>query len=202
MPKKKGLFITFEGPDGSGESTQTKFLVNWFKKNKKMVSVTKEPTNNLVGGIIRTILKKEWDVDMKTFALLFAADRSHHLNIEISPLLKKGVNVISDRYMLSTYAFESANGIPLKWLKQINSLFQVPDITFVLDVPGKICAERIAKSRFGFELFEKEKQLEKVRKRYKQLKNIFPNIYIIKGYDRKPKEIHEEIVGIVRKHLK
>lgn len=200
MRKKRGLFITFEGPDGSGESTQSTMLTKWFKKNGKLVSKTKEPTNNLIGGMIRSILKKEWKVDLKTFALLFTADRAHHVNIEIEPLLKKGVNVISDRYMLSTFVYES-DGIPVKWLKQLNDPFPKPDLTFVLDVPGKVCVERIAKSRFGFELFEKEKQLEKIRNRYKKLKNVIPNVHIIKGYDRTPKEIHEEIVNIVKKHV-
>jgi len=197
---KRGLFISFEGPDGSGESTQSDLLAKWFKKNKMKVFKTKEPTNNIIGGIIRTILKKEWKVDLKTFALLFTADRAHHVNTEIEPLLKKGVNVISDRYMLSTFVYES-DGIPVKWLKQLNDPFPKPDLTFVLDVPGKICVERIAKSRFGFELFEKEKQLEEIRNRYKKMEKILPNVFIIKGYDRTPKEIHEEIVDIVKKHL-
>lgn len=200
MKRKRGLFISFEGPDGSGESTQSDLLTKWFKKNKMKVFKTKEPTNNIIGGIIRTILKKEWKVDLKTFALLFTADRAHHVNSEIEPLLKKGVNVISDRYMLSTFVYES-DGIPVKWLKQLNDPFPKPDLTFVLDVPGKICVERIAKSRFGFELFEKEKQLEEIRNRYKKMKKILPNVFIIKGYERTPKEIHEEIVDIVKKHL-
>ncbi|MCD6226458.1 MAG: dTMP kinase [Candidatus Aenigmarchaeota archaeon] len=200
MKRKRGLFISFEGPDGSGESTQSDLLAKWFKKNKMKVFKTKEPTNNIIGGIIRTILKKEWKVDLKTFALLFTADRAHHVNTEIEPLLKKGVNVISDRYMLSTFVYES-DGIPVKWLKQLNDPFPKPDLTFVLDVPGKICVERIAKSRFGFELFEKEKQLEEIRNRYKKMEKILPNVFIIKGYDRTPKEIHEEIVDIVKKHL-
>jgi len=200
MKRKRGLFISFEGPDGSGESTQSDLLAKWFKKNKMKVFKTKEPTNNIIGGIIRTILKKEWKVDLKTFALLFTADRAHHVNSEIEPLLKKGVNVISDRYMLSTFVYES-DGIPVKWLKQLNDPFPKPDLTFVLDVPGKICVERIAKSRFGFELFEKEKQLEEIRNRYKKMKKILPNVFIIKGYERTPKEIHEEIVDIVKKHL-
>ncbi len=200
MKRKRGLFISFEGPDGSGESTQSTMLAKWFKKNEMKVFKTKEPTNNIIGGIIRTILKKEWKVDLKTFALLFTADRAHHVNSEIEPLLKKGVNVISDRYMLSTFVYES-DGIPVKWLKQLNDPFPKPDLTFVLDVPGKICVERIAKSRFGFELFEKEKQLEEIRNRYKKMKKILPNVFIIKGYERTPKEIHEEIVDIVKKHL-
>jgi len=197
----KGMFIVFEGPDGSGQSTQTDLLVKWFEKRNVKVFLTKEPTNSLIGGIIRVILKGEWKVDMRTFQLLFSADRSHHLNREIIPYLNKGINVISDRYILSTLAFGSLVE-NLDWLKQINCKFPEPDVTFILNVPGKVCAERIAKSRFGFEIFETADKLERIRQNYLGLKSYHKNTHVIKGYDRKPKEIHEEIVGIVEKYCK
>jgi dTMP kinase len=201
MAMKSGLFITLEGPDGSGQSTQTDLLTRWLEKKDQKVFATKEPTNSMVGGIIRVILKKEWKVNPVTFALLFAADRAHHVNKEIKPLLKKNVHVISDRYILSTLAFES-NGVNLEWLKLINERFPKPDLTFILDVPGKICTERIRKSRFGFEYFETPEKLENVRKNYLKLKDYFPNTYVIKGYNRSKKEIHNEIKEIVKKFCK
>lgn len=193
---KRGLFITLEGPDGAGSSTQTDLLSRWLEKRGQKVFVTKEPTNSMVGGIIRVILKKEWEVDPVTFALLFAADRAHHVNKEIKPLLEKGVHIISDRYILSTLAFES-DSVDIEWLKLINKRFPRPDLTFILNVPGKICAERIAKSRFGFEFFETPEKLEAVRENYLKLKNHFPNTHVIKGYERDKQEIHEEIVKMV-----
>jgi dTMP kinase len=198
---KRGLMITLEGPDASGESTQVELLADWFEKREQRVFVTKEPTSSIIGGIIRSILKKEWKVDMKTLQLLFTADRAHHLRTEIIPLLKKGVNVISDRYILSTLAFGSLEE-DMEWLKEINSKFLQSDLTFILNVPGKICAERIAKSRFGFEFFETADKLERIRENYLSLKFYHKNTYVIKGYDRKPKEIHEEIAGIVEKYCK
>lgn len=197
---KKGLLIVIEGPDGSGQSTQTQLLGKWFKEKNHKVFMTKEPTNSLVGGIIRVILKKEWKVDMKTLQLLFTADRAHHLNTEILPLLNKGINVISDRYILSTLAFGSIEE-DLKWLKQINSKFPEPGFTFILNVPGKVCAKRIAKSRFGFEFFESAEKLELIRKNYLKLKDFHRNTYVIKGNERKPEEIHEEIVEILTASL-
>ena len=155
----------------------------------------------MVGGIIRVILKKEWKVDPVTFALLFAADRAHHVNKEINPLLKKNIHVISDRYILSTLAFESDN-VNIEWLKLINERFPKPDLTFILDVPGKICTERIGKSRFGFEYFETAEKLENVRENYLKLKNHFPDTYVIKGYGRSKEKVHEEIVRIVKKNCK
>jgi dTMP kinase len=198
---EKGLFIVFEGPDGSGQSTHTELLAKWFEKKGRRVLVTKEPTNSLVGGIIRAILKKEWKVDMKTLQLLFTADRAHHLNTEINPLVNKGVYVVSDRYILSTLAFGSIEE-DLEWLKQINSKFMIPDLTFILNVPGKICAERIAKSRFSFEFFESADKLEIIRNNYLKLKDFYPNTHVIKSYDKSIEEVHKEIVNIIEDYCK
>jgi dTMP kinase len=198
---KRGIFVVVEGPDGSGQSTQTELLAKWFEKKKLRVFVTKEPTNSLIGGIIRVILKKEWKVDMKTLQLLFTADRAHHLRTEILPMLEKGINVISDRYILSTLAFGSLEE-DLEWLKQINSKFPQPDLTFILNVPGKTCAERIVKSRFSFEFFEAAEKLEKIRKNYLKLKNLHRNTHVIKGYDRSIEEVHGEIASIVEDYCK
>lgn len=198
---KRGILIVMEGPDGSGQSTQTELLARWFERRNKKVFVTKEPTNSLIGGIIRVVLKKEWKVDMKTLQLLFTADRAHHLRTEILPLLNKGVNIISDRYVLSTLAFGWLEE-DLEWLKQLNSKFPQPDLTFILNVPGKICAKRIAKSRFGFEFFEEAKKLEKIRENYLKLKDFYPNTHVIRGYGRSKRKIHQEIVKIVEDYCK
>ena len=191
----KPLFIAFEGPDGSGLSTQSSLLTNWLKSKGKKVLLTKEPTNNIIGGVIRTILRKEWEVDMKTFALLFSADRAHHLSSEIEPALKDGYNVVCDRYILSTLAFNVEKN--LEWLKELNSEFRKPDFTFIMDVPGKVCVERIEKSRFGVEFFEEVEKLDKVRKNYNELKGYFPNTYIINGENKTPEQINQEIVKII-----
>jgi dTMP kinase len=197
---KKKLFITFEGPDGAGSSTQTKMLTDWLNKNGYKSVGTKNPTNSLIGGIIRSILKKQIEVDMKTFALLYSADRAYHLHKEVEPLLKKGYNVICDRYVLSTLAFQSTEE-DLNWLKQLNSKFRKPDFTFILDVPAKVCIRRIKKSRPSFEFFEEEKKLAEVMRNYKKLKDYFPNTFVIKGYNRSPESITKQVVDIIKKNL-
>jgi dTMP kinase len=197
----KGIFIVFEGPDGSGQSTQADLLEKWFEKRNVKVYLTKEPTSSLIGGIIRSILKGEWKVNMRTLQLLFSADRAHHLQREIIPYLNKGINVISDRYILSTLAFGSPQE-NLDWLKKINTNFPEPDLTFILNVPGKVCAERIAKNRFGFEIFETVDKLEKTRQNYLDLKFYHKNTHVIKGDHKSPKEIHKEIAKIVEGYCK
>ncbi|MCD6403411.1 MAG: dTMP kinase [Candidatus Aenigmarchaeota archaeon] len=198
MPK--GLFIVIEGPDGSGQTTQAELLAKWFERRGYKVKVTKEPTNSIIGGIIRSVLQNELKIDLRTLALLFAADRSHHVEKVIKPLLRKGVVVISDRYALSTIVYESLDGLDVEWLKQINSMFPVPDVTIILDVPGKICVERIKKARFGFEMFETQEKLEKIRKRYLELKDVFPNTFVVDGKP-KPEVVHRKIVEIIKRFL-
>ncbi|MBD3156190.1 MAG: dTMP kinase [Candidatus Aenigmarchaeota archaeon] len=193
----KPLFIVFEGPDGSGLSTQSKLLMEWLRSQNEKVLLTKEPTNSMIGGIIRSVLKKEWEVDMKTFALLFSADRAYHLSSQIEPALKDGYHVVCDRYILSTLAFNVEEGT-LGWLKQLNSKFKEPDFVFVLDVPGEVCVNRIKRSRFGMEFFEEPDKLNSIRRNYKDLRDYFPNTHIIKGDNRPPSEINKEIIGIIK----
>jgi dTMP kinase len=198
---KRGLFIAFEGPDGAGSSTQTRMLTEWLNRSGHKAVATKNPTNNLIGGIIRTILKKQFEVDMKTFALLFSADRAYHLHREVEPWLEDGFNVVCDRYILSTLAFQSTEE-DMRWLQQLNSKFRKPDLTFILDVPAKVCIKRIKGSRPGFEFFETEERLNQVMRNYRSLKDYFPNTFLIKGHGRSPDSINRQVVGIVLKHLK
>src|SRR3989304_1252387 len=102
-----GKFYVFEGLDGSGLTTQAALLRNYFLSKGKEAVLTKEPTDGLIGGIIKAPLRDEWKTNPLALQMLFAADRAHHLTTEIEPALKKGKNVISDRYVLSNIAYGS-----------------------------------------------------------------------------------------------
>ena len=84
-----GKFIVFEGIDGSGKSTQAGLLFHYLKERKKRVHSTSEPTQYLIGGLIKSWLAKDWQSTPDCLQLLFAADRAYHLDKEIIPLLKK-----------------------------------------------------------------------------------------------------------------
>lgn len=198
---KKGFFCVVDGPDGAGLSTQTQLLEEWLKKKGKKVILTKEPTNGLIGGLIKAGLKHEWKTDQKTLQLLFSADRAHHLQKEIIPAVKNGAIVICDRYILSTYCFGSIDGVDLDWLRSLNSRFLKPDITIILDVPPEVSIERIRKSRFGTELFEEVEKLKRIRENYNRLKDEFPNTFIIDG-TKSIEEVHRKIKEIVGRFLK
>jgi dTMP kinase len=196
----KGKLIVFEGIDGAGLTTQSQMLEKYLKEKKYEVVLTKEPTNNLIGGIIRAALKKEWLTSNRTLQLLFSADRAHHLEKEIIPALEDGKIVISDRYFISTIAYGMIE-LEKDWLKALNSKFLLPDIIFIIDVPAEISIERIKASRFGFELFEEKKKLEKIRNNFLELSKEYKNCFVING-NRSIEEVHKEIVKIVEEKLK
>lgn len=193
-----GFFIAIEGLDGSGNSTQARFLERHFKLSGRAVLLTKEPTNNLIGGLIRGQLTNEWKSTMECLQLLFAADRAHHLQREIEPALKNNYIVISDRYKLSSIAYGSLES-DTKWIESINDKFRNPDITIVLKVSPEKCVQRIM-DRNSLQLFEDKSKLEKVWKVYEKLADN-DKIIIING-ERNIEEIHEEIVNLVNEKMK
>ena len=197
----KGKFIVFDSLDGAGNSTQVKLLADNLNKIGKRTHITKEPTSGLIGGLIKSQLTHDWKSSQICLQLLFSADRAYHLEKEVVPLLKKGINVISDRYFFSTMAYGNLEINDLDWLIEINKKFILPDLTFFLKVSPRICIERIKKDRFEITLFEKEKVLEKVWQNYEILAKKFKNVFVIDG-ERSVDEISEEIRDIVKKKLK
>jgi dTMP kinase len=191
----KGKFIVFDSLDGAGNSTQAKLLADYLNKIGKRTHITKEPTSSLIGGLIKSQLTHDWKSSPECLQLLFCADRAYHLEKEIIPLLKKGINVISDRYFFSTMAYGNLEINDLNWLIEINKKFILPDLTFFLKVSPRVCIERIKKDRFEITLFEKEEILRKVWRNYEILAKRFKNVYIING-ERPIEEISKEIIKI------
>ncbi|MCX6758650.1 MAG: dTMP kinase [Candidatus Nealsonbacteria bacterium] len=101
----EGKFIVFEGLDGSGKSTQAEYLVKKLKQDAAKFHKTFEPTQYLIGGLIRSFLGNDWKSSADCLQLLFAADRAYHLEKEIFPALEKKLIVVSDRYFFSSFAY-------------------------------------------------------------------------------------------------
>ncbi len=198
-----GKFMVFEGLDGAGSSTEAAKLCSWLNETNKdkfsegvFAHLTKEPTNNLIGGIIRAQLTSVWQSNSECLQLLFAADRSFHLEKEIVPLLKKGVTVVSDRYFLSTIAYGASKIKDFEWLVKINEPFLLPDLIFLIKASPKTCLERIRKNRSSFELFEEEKILASVWNNYERLASRFENVFLIDG-EKPADEVFSEIKKVV-----
>ena len=198
---KKGKFIVFEGLDGAGQGTQIKLLEKYLQSKNEKVYVTSEPTQNLIGGLIRSLLRHHWSLGNTGIQLLYSADRAHHLEVEIDPIREKGHHVISGRYFFSTIAFGSLNN-DVKWLKAISEKFPNPDMTIFLKVSPKECIRRINSGRPLKEFFEKEKILQKVYKTYLSLvkDKQYKNVYIVDG-EQSVEKVAEDIQNIVDKHI-
>ncbi len=189
MDLAKGHFIVFEGIDGSGKTTQINLLKKRIENYGLVCHDTKEPTDGPVGSLLRQCLTGDTTVDEITLAVLFAADRTDHIFNTSDGLLKKieeGMTILSDRYILSTYAYQSVK-VPLQWVMGLNSVAAGrlhPDCHIFIDISPRTAIERITNGRSHKELFENEKRLTEVRNKYFELFRQFENtenIIIIDG---------------------
>ena len=189
---KEGKFIVLEGPDGAGSTTQIKLLGKYLEEQRGLkVHVTKEPTNRLIGGLIRSLLTKDWRLDSYGTQLLFCADRAHHLQTDVEPALAKGWYVLTDRYYPSTIIYGSMaidetrrDGDQTDYwrlLSDINDPFRTPDLTMILEMDPKECMRRILHSRPSTESFEHEEALRKVMDNYRRFVSEQPNAFLIDG---------------------
>ena len=162
-----GAFIVVEGIDGSGSTTHSRLLSKALEKQGHEVLLTCEPTHGPIGGLIRQVLQKRLFVpddagprafSWSTMALLFAADRLDHLDSSVVPALRESRIVVSDRYDLSSLAYQSATAgdadRALGWIGELNRLALRPDVTVVLDVDPDVAAERRGARGTREELFE------------------------------------------------
>lgn len=184
----KGLFIVIEGTDGTGSTTQARLLVDRLVGvTQAAVKFTCEPSAGPIGTMIRQVLTHRLVVhskagsrppDWRTMALLFAADRMDHLDSVVSPVLGEGGIVVSDRYVLSSLAYQSATSAEgetsLAWLRAINSRALVPDLTIVLTLPEQTAARRRAGRGEEKELYEESSLQERLVALYGRAKELLP----------------------------
>ncbi len=200
MPAK-GKFIVIEGLDGSGATTQINLLTEYLNDNGVKAYYTKEPTDNVIGGLIRGALSGVYKLPDASLQLLFSADRGHHLERVIEPLMKNGNVVVCDRYLWSTIAFGSVS-LDKRWLLELQKYFRLPNLTIILKVDPKECINRISKNRFDFELFEEEKKLKEVWKTYIWLASKYPRKIVIIDGEGKKEGVFARVLKEVSKVVK
>ena len=146
----RGKFITFEGPEGGGKSTQVKTLAEWLRKQGKKVVVTREPGGTRMSELIRALVRDEMEDPPVTRCevLLFLAARAQVVSQVIRPALAHGEWVVCDRFADSTFAYQGyGRGIDVQLLKNFNDFVTeglVPDLTILLDVPPEVSRTRLA----------------------------------------------------------
>lgn len=200
MSTSKGKFISFEGIDACGKSTQVKLLLAEMNKNSNCTVLVREPGGSTISEEIRQILLNDKLDNMSfiTEALLMTGSRAQLTNEKIYPTLSVGKNVIADRYSDSTLAYQGGGrGLDIKWLIELNRFATNnlnPDVTFLLDLhPNEALNrrgndnDRIEKAGFKLQM--------KVRNSYLEIAKLFDDrIVIIDGHQNQ-NAIHTEILN-------
>lgn len=203
MPTAEGRFVVLEGIDGSGTTTQTELLAEHLRRQGRRVVTTCEPTDGRVGALIRSFLSepdrpRHW----ATMALLFAADRLDHVENTVLPAIAEGAVVISDRYDLSSLAYQSATSDTsaevVPWIRELNRFAPRPDLTVVLDVNPAV-AEQRRRSRGGpSELFEKTELQRRLAELYRRADELVAGDRLsVLPADGSPAEVAEAVARVV-----
>ncbi len=211
----KGIFITFEGGEGTGKSTQIKLLAEYLKQKNKDIVVTKEPGGTEVGLEIRKLLvcgdKDKFDAVAE--ALLYFADRHIHLVKKIWPAMEKGAVVLSDRFADSTFAYQYYGYNKRVSKEVLDELYKIavgtfkPDLTIILDIdPEKGLARSFnkAKTMDVKELRFEGRELEfhqNLRKGFLEIAKIESDRCVVLDADKTIEELHNDIVKVVEKKL-
>jgi dTMP kinase len=197
----QGIFIAFEGGEGTGKSTQSKLLAQWLEQEGETVLLSREPGGTELGKDLRKILlgHETGDISPRAEALLYAADRAHHVYSVIRPALDRGEVVISDRYFDSSAAYQGAGRVlnPTevarisRWATE--SLY--PTLTILIDLPAEIGLGRL-QSRDRLEA-ESNDFHERVRQEYLQIAMMDPERYFVVDGTQSVEEINNQITARV-----
>ena len=197
----RGMFITFEGGDGSGKSTQIQSVRDWFESRGREVIVTREPGGTELGTEIRRLVQNgPEDVDARTEALLYAADRAYHVATVIRPALERGAVVLGDRYIDSSLAYQgAARSLGVDEIASLSAWATqglYPSLTFLLDLPPEVGARRRTDAPDRMER-ESMDFHERVRHEYLRLADAEPERIVVIDAVGTVDEVFSEIRGVL-----
>lgn len=202
---KGGYFITFEGAEGSGKSTQIRFAVRFLKRKGYPVLLLREPGGTLIGEAIRKILldRKLRRMKVETELLLYLAARAELVRERIAPALRQGKVVVLDRYEDSTMAYQGfGGGISLKVIQSLSRFTRgrrIPDLTFLLDVETRKGLrrsgrrDRIERKPVSFH--------ERVRKGFLQLARREPRRFVVLSSHESIEKVRKKAEEVLRARL-
>ena len=194
-----GMFIVFEGIDGTGKSTQVHLLAEKLQQLGLAVVTTREPTDGPFGQKIRELFVDRKSVSQEEELELFLADRDQHVQEVIAPALAEGCVVVCDRYYLSTVAYQGANGMDPELIMEKNNNFPVPDLAIILEIEPAQGIDRIQNQRNEApNTFEEESSLRKVAAIFGMMQHLY-----IKRIDAADsiENVHQQVLSEVKKTL-
>ncbi len=202
----KKLFIVLEGIDGSGTSTQSELLQEYFRSQGQKAVISPEPSSGIIGNLIRQALKKrilftkDPDLFDEQMAYLFAADRHDHLYNDVDgvfKLINDGFHVISTRYYFSSLSYNCQTPEQFNFVSKLNHKFPNPDLAIYLDISPEVSLSRI-EDRSLKEVYETKHKLSKVRENYQNIfANYADNLLIVNGTEDKT-EISRKIINTIQ----
>ena len=196
------IFVVLEGIDGSGTTTQLPRLVAHLAARGRRAVATREPSAGPVGVLLRQILSGQHrgsdgaPVDGRAMALLFAADRRDHLAREIEPALAGGADVVSDRYLLSSLAYQ-AEEAERDWVAGLARDVRRADLTLLLDVPVAVAAERRRAAGRAVERYDADPVQERVAANYRRLAAADPAGVVVVDGARAMDDVTSAVTGAV-----
>lgn len=199
---KKGLFITFEGIDGCGKSSQIDLAAEYLESQGIEYIKTRDPGGTALGGKIREILLNyDGNVSSMCELFLYLADRAQHIEEKIVPALNAGKIVLCDRYVDSTLAYQGyARGLDKEQILELNDIVAnklMPDMTFVFDIPAEVACDRLGeeKDRIESECSDFHK---KVREGFLDLAEKYPERIKVLDASRTIREINENVKNFIK----
>jgi dTMP kinase len=203
----RGRFVVLEGLDGAGTTTQARLLGERLRATGRRVHVTAEPSGGPAGALVRQVLTHRVSggagggFDPGALALLFAADRLDHLAAEILPKLEAGVDVVSDRYTLSSLAYQSLTIGDARWVAAVNAKAAPADLVLFLKVRPKVAVGRREAASIDRELYEVAEFQRRVARSYDRavarLHAAGHRVEILDG-EKPVDEVAETVWGLVR----
>lgn len=201
-----GLFISFEGPDGSGKSTQIEFLKEYFKNKGIDCVFTREPGGTEIGEQLRNVILDKSNNEMcdMTETLLYAASRAQHVSELIGPALDEGKVVVCDRFIDSSIAYQGYGrqlGDKVRIINEYAVMGRLPDVTFLLEIDPKIGRNRIPNT--DRDRLEKERLWfhNRVNKGYLEMAERDPERIILIDGTRTREKMRDEILGYIEELL-
>lgn len=200
MTVARGVWITFEGGDGVGKTTQARLLEDWLAAEGRTVVRTREPGGSDVGQLIRDIvLHHRGDIAPRAEALLYAADRAHHVRAVVRPALDRGEVVIQDRYLDSSVAYQGAGRVldadEVRGLSLWAAEGALPDVTVLLDLDPAAARARLDADDKPFDRLEAEKEdfHRRVREAFLALAAAEPERFLVVDAALSPETLAEVI---------
>lgn len=199
---KRGLFITFEGADGCGKTTQLNLLKDYLEQKGFEVVVTREPGGKGLGEKVREILLNyDGEVSDRCESFLFLADRAQNIDIIVNPAIAQGKIVLCDRHTDSSVAYQGyGRGLNIAQINMLNNLAtgnKKPDLTLVFDVDIETSMQRVGKEKDRMESAGNE-FFNRVRNGYLELAKLEPNRIKVVDSTKSIELVHKDVLNLIQ----